>query len=143
MRVVIDTNCLLASIPQDSEHHWLYTAFQMGRFEWFVSNEIMREYEEMTSHIYSPTAAHFVLSRLDSSANVFYAEPYFNWQLIEQDPDDNKFADLAIAAQADYLVTNDRHFNVLKQYDYLPLQCVTISQFKEVLNWPMRSTAGV
>lgn len=88
MRVVIDTNCLLASIPRDSEHHWLYTAFQTGLFEWFVSNEIMREYEEMVTYIYSPTAAHLVLSRLDTSSNVVYAEPYFNWQLIEQDPDD-------------------------------------------------------
>lgn len=136
MRVVIDTNCLLASIPRHSEHYWLYTAFQMGLFEWFVSNEIMREYEEMTSYIYSPTTAHLVLSRLDTSPNVVYAEPYFNWQLIEQDPDDNKFADLAIAAQVDYLVTNDRHFSVLKQYDYLPVQCVTIARFKEILYRP-------
>ena len=135
MRVLIDTNCLLASIPRDSEHRWLYEAFQKELFEWFVSNEIMREYEEMISYFYSPLAAHFVLSRLDASPNVVYQEPYFNWQLVEQDPDDNKFVDLAIAAQVDYLVTNDRHFTVLKQYDYLPVQCVTLARFKEILDW--------
>ena len=135
MRVVIDTNCLLVSIPRNSEHRWLYEAFQSGLFEWFVSNEIMREYEEMITHFYSPVAAHLVLSRLDASPNVVYTEPYFNWQLIEKDPDDNKFADLAIASQADYLVTNDKHFNVLKHYDYLPLQCITIDEFKEILGW--------
>lgn len=43
MRVVIDTNCLLASIPRNSEHYWLYEAFQGRLFEWVVSNEIMRE----------------------------------------------------------------------------------------------------
>ena len=95
----------------------------------------MREYEEMITHFYSPVASHIVLSRLDTSPNVIYAESYFNWQLIDQDPDDNKFADLAIAAQVDYLVTNDRHFNVLKQYDYLPLQCATLAHFKEILDW--------
>ncbi len=94
----------------------------------------MQEYEEIITHYYSPVVAHLVLSRLDTSPNVFYSEPHFNWQLIEQDPDDNKFADLAIAVQVDYLVTNDRHFNALKQYDYLPLQCVTLDQFKAILN---------
>ena len=135
MKVVIDTNCLLASIPQKSDHHWLYLAFRSERFIWHISNEIMREYEEMISFYFSDTAAYNVLCRLDVSPNVVYAEPYFNWQLIERDPDDNKFADLAIAAQVDYLVTNDRHFDVLKEYDYLPLQCVTLDQFKEILGW--------
>jgi len=77
MKVVIDTNCLLASIPQKSEHHWLYLAFQASRFDWYVSNEIMREYEEMVSFRFSEMAAHLVLSRLDISPNVIYAEPYF------------------------------------------------------------------
>ena len=104
-------------------------AFQVERFTWYISNEIMREYEEMISFRFSEVAAHIVLNRLDISPNVVYAEPYFNWQLIEKDPDDNKFADLAIAAQVDYLVTNDRHFEVLKEYDYLPLRCVTLNQF--------------
>jgi putative PIN family toxin of toxin-antitoxin system len=135
MRVVVDTNCLLASVPQRSEHHWFYNAFKAGAFEWMISNEIMREYEEMVTFRYSSMAAHLVLSRLDVSPNVIYAEPYFNWQLIEADPDDNKFADLAIAIQADYLVTNDSHFTILKEYDYLPVRCVTLAQFKVVLNW--------
>lgn len=135
MKVVIDTNCLLASIPQKSEHHWLYLAFQASRFDWYISNEIMREYEEMVSFRFSEMAAHFVLSRLDISPNVIYAEPYFRWQLIENDPDDNKFADLAIASQVDYLVTNDTDFATLKEYDYLPLRCVTLNQFKQILDW--------
>jgi len=135
VKVVIDTNCLLASIPQQSQHHWLYRAFQAGSFDWYISNEIMREYEEMVSFRFSATAAHFVLNRLDVSPNVVYAEPYFNWQLIENDPDDNKFSDLAIAAQVDYLVTNDTDFRTLADYDYLPLRCVTLNQFKEIIGW--------
>ena len=135
MKVVIDTNCLLASIPQKSEHHWLYLAFQASQFDWYVSNEIMHEYEEMVAFRFSATAAHFVLSRLDIAPNVIYAEPYFNWQLIESDPDDNKFVDLAVASQVDYLVTNDSDFNSLAAYDYLPLRCVTLNQFRKILNW--------
>jgi len=88
MKVVVDTNCLLASIPPKSEHHWLYLAFRTGLFDWYISNEIMREYEEMISFRFSVTAAHLVLNRLDVSPNVIYTEPYLKWQLIERDPDD-------------------------------------------------------
>ena len=46
MRVVIDTNCLLVAVPARSPHKWLYEAFVEKRFEWAISNEIFREYEE-------------------------------------------------------------------------------------------------
>ena len=46
MRVVIDTNCLLASIPPLGAYYWLYEAFEQERFEWAVSNEILTEYDE-------------------------------------------------------------------------------------------------
>ena len=36
--------------------------------------------------------------------------------LINADPDDNKFFDIAVAANADYLVTNDAHFNMVKNF---------------------------
>lgn len=50
--------------------------------------------------------------------NVEKAEVYFRWQLIEADPDDNKFVDCAISASVEWLVTNDKHFSVLKQVDF-------------------------
>ena len=44
MRVVIDTNCLIASIPPRGEYYWLYEAFEAEKFEWLISNEILTEY---------------------------------------------------------------------------------------------------
>lgn len=46
MRVVIDTNCLLASIPPKGAYYWLYEAFEQERFEGAISNEILTEYEK-------------------------------------------------------------------------------------------------
>ncbi|SHM91793.1 hypothetical protein SAMN05216524_104104 [Mucilaginibacter sp. OK098] len=46
MIVIIDTNCLLASIPPQSSHYWLYRSFKEKHFDWLISNEIMAEYEE-------------------------------------------------------------------------------------------------
>jgi uncharacterized protein len=54
MRAVIDTNCLIASIPPKNEEYWLYLAFRRKMFEWVISTEIMLEYEEQLSAFYSP-----------------------------------------------------------------------------------------
>ncbi|QPH41703.1 putative toxin-antitoxin system toxin component, PIN family [Pedobacter endophyticus] len=133
MRVVIDTNCLLASIPPKSKHYWLYQAFKDERFDWLISNEILTEYIEKLTDIYSENTAIVVYSILSVAPNVEFIEPFFKWQLIELDPDDNKFADLTIAGNADYLVTNDKHFNPLKSIDFPKINILSIDEFKQLL----------
>ena len=133
MPVVIDTNCLLASIPPLGAYYWLYEAFEQERFEWAVSNEILTEYDEKITEHYSNRTAHLVLTILTFAPNVLFSEPYYNWQLIETDSDDNKFADLAIAVGADYLVTNDRDFNILKSTDFPKVNVVSLDEFKGIM----------
>ncbi len=133
MRVVIDTNCLLASIPPLGNYYWLYEAFEQERFEWVISNEILTEYDEKITEHYSNRTAHLVLTILTFAPNALFSEPYYNWQLIETDSDDNKFADLAIAIGADYLVTNDRDFNILKSIDFPKVNVVSLDEFKGIL----------
>lgn len=133
MLAVIDTNCLLASIPAKSNYYWLYEAFIQQKFDWLIGNEILTEYEEKIIDIYSEKAAHLVLNILSVAPNVIYAEPYFKWNLITQDDDDNKFVDLAIAGNADHIVTNDRHFSPLKTLDFPKLSIVTLNEFKDII----------
>ena len=112
MKVIIDTNCLLLSIPPKNPEFWLYQAFASEQFEWVISNEILSEYFEQLDAFYSYNTAVLVSNILLSSPNVTFAAPFFKWNLIEKDPDDNKFADLAISANVNYLVTEDKHFNI-------------------------------
>jgi len=76
-----------------------------------------------------------VLGILENAPNVTLAEPYFRWEIIKVDLDDNKFSDLVLACNADYLVTNDKHFNVFKKLDFPKLNIVNPKQFKKMLNW--------
>ena len=46
-----------------------------------------------------------------------------------EDVDDNKFVDCAIAANAELIVTNDKHFNVLKTVDWPKLTILGIKEF--------------
>lgn len=65
--------------------------------------------------------------------NVERTEVYFRWNLIEADPDDNKFVDCAISANVQFLVSNDGHFRVLKEVDFPPVGVINADSFLEEL----------
>ena len=135
MKVVIDTNCLIASIPRRNPEYWLYLAFREKAFEWVISNDVLSEYEEKLADFYSVQTANLVVNILLTASNVILSEPFFKYGLITQDPDDNKFADLAITANVDYLVTNDRHFKVLKTIEFPIVNVVSLSEFQQILKY--------
>ena len=72
----------------------------------------------------------FLLLNLD---NVVFIDTYFQFNLITTDPDDNKFVDCAIAANAKFIVTNDKHFNELDIVDFPKVEHITIAEFVEEL----------
>jgi len=56
-------------------------------------------------------------------------EVYVHFGLIKEDVDDNKFVDCAVASDAEFIVTNDSHFNVLKNIDWPKLTIITLREF--------------
>lgn len=62
-----------------------------------MSTEILLEYDEILSATYSEKTSQMILHQLTVAPNVVFAEPAFKWDLIIEDPDDNKFADLALS----------------------------------------------
>jgi predicted nucleic acid-binding protein len=69
-----------------------------------------------------------------SSRNVEKVTPYFKWNFIFADPDDNKFVDCALNAGADYIVTNDKHFNILRKIDFPKIDVINIDTFKTMIS---------
>ncbi len=133
IHAVIDTNCLRASIPPKSPFYDLYRYFEAGRFIWYVSTEILFEYEEILGLTYSEQTAHLVLHTLATAPNTVFAEPAFRWELIQHDPDDNKFSDLAISVNADYLVSNDADYAIFKEIEFPNLTVIGLEEFLTVL----------
>jgi putative PIN family toxin of toxin-antitoxin system len=132
MRVLIDTNILLAIVPKRSIERWLYEMLRSGKLALILSNEIVDEYDEKLSWFYSSYFAELVIEELLNLQYTIQKEAYYKWQLLSEDPDDNKFVDVAIAANADYLITNDRHFKALGEIPFPKVRCVTLEQFKKI-----------
>ena len=133
--VVIDTNCLLQIIARHSPYRPIWDAFLAGRFDLCVSNEILEEYQEILEQQITPTIAENIVLLILNQKNVQLVDPHFRLAIITADPDDNKFVDCAIAANAKFIVTEDHHFNVLKEIDFPSVDVINIDDFlKEVMS---------
>ena len=60
--------------------------------------------------------------------------PTYRFTLIVDDPDDDKFVDCYVASNANFLVTNDKHFNVLANIPFPPINVINIDDFLEILS---------
>jgi len=130
MKIVLDTNCLLRSVPLKSEYHSILTALQRGFYTLCYSNEILTEYEELLMRFYSHSLTYNILNFIINSTNTQQVNPYYKWNLITADADDNKFVDCALNGGADYIVTNDKHFNILNEIKFPPIKVIDIDVFR-------------
>jgi putative PIN family toxin of toxin-antitoxin system len=135
MKVVLDTNCLVVALPQKSPYRCLWDAFQQGKYRLCYSTEILQEYEEVLLRYHSPETVLLTLELLLKSPNAIPIVPYYKWNLITVDPDDNKFVDCAANACANFVVTNDNHFNILKDIAFPKVNAIGIDSFKNIIEY--------
>ena len=124
MTVVIDTNVVLGMFNVQDPNHAIFLAWAANRFAWAVSTEILLEYEEVIAQQSGAIRAVRAFKMIDAVAvwrnNLRHITPHFHWHLVTADPDDDKFADCAIAAEAEWIVTEDAHFDVLRNARHKP-----------------------
>jgi uncharacterized protein len=77
MRIVLDTNCLLAIIPKLSPYRPVFDAFRAGRFELALSTEILLEYQEVTAQKMTPQIAENTLERLLKQPNTVKTDIFY------------------------------------------------------------------
>ena len=89
---------------------------------------------EVLSQKTTPEIAHNVVEAIARLHTTIYQEVYVHFGLIKEDVDDNKFVDCAVASDAEFIVTNDSHFNVLKNIDWPKLTIITLKEFARQLD---------
>lgn len=127
--IVLDTNCLLQSLSRRSTYYKVWEDFILGRYTLCVSNEILAEYEEIIASHISPLAATITIEAILRANNVIRVDAQFRFELIVVDRDDNKFVDCAIVSNADYIVSDDKHFNVLKNIPFPKIEVKKLQEF--------------
>lgn len=133
LQVVLDTNILLVSISSSSPYHWIFGKLLNSEYNLAITNDILSEYEEIISIKFNADVSKNIIRTLLILPNIRFTDVYYKWNLIPDDQDDNKFVDCAIASGSDYIVTNDKHFNIIKTVSFPKITVIDIEKFKNVL----------
>lgn len=128
-RIVLDTNSLVQCISPRSRYRKIWDSYVQGMYILCVSNEILDEYEEILERLVGEKTAKIILKAIINCPYTYYCDPYYNFKLIENDPDDNKFVDCAVCCGAKCIVTEDRHFNILNEIDFPKVIVVSLDKF--------------
>ena len=131
LKLVLDTNILIAIIGKKSPFRWIFDCFIQGKIILCVSNEILLEYQEILIRKTSEEVAENVINFIIVNPFTEKNEIFFNFRLISDDLDDNKFVDCAIASNAICLVSNDKHFQALKKIDFPKVVVLKLQEFED------------
>lgn len=127
--VVLDANCVVQSISHRSRYRAVWDNFMRGSYLLCVSNEILNEYQEILERVANANVARNIVEAIVNSPFARFYSPHFKFNLIENDYDDNKFVDCAIIANADYIVSEDAHFDILKTIPFPKVKVVGLDEF--------------
>jgi uncharacterized protein len=124
MTVCLDTGVFLQMFGRRQPFYRILRALLDGSIILAVSTEILLEYEEITVQLSGAErwrdVAAFLELLVQLHGNIRQIEPHYRFGVVVADPDDNKFCDCAIAAEADFVITEDIHFAALKSAGYKP-----------------------
>ena len=112
--IVLDTNCLLQSLSRRGKYYDVWEAFILGKYTLCVTTEILAE----------------MILRAN---NVRRIDAQYRFGLITVDKDDNKFVDCAIVGNAEFIVSDDKHFNVLKDIPFPHVKVKKLIEFQQEL----------
>lgn len=126
MRAVIDTNVLISGLFWRDAPHALLEQVRVGALGLISSPALLAELADVLSRskfaailVRTNTSRERVLAEVKRLAEVFEPSPLL--QPVCRDPDDDGLLALAIAAQADLIVSGDNDLLVLRQYKGIPI----------------------
>jgi putative PIN family toxin of toxin-antitoxin system len=133
LKIVLDTNALLRSVSRRSAYAIILDKLYENAYDLYITNEIQLEYEEKITDIFSEETAELITGAFSLLHNVKKIDIHFHLNLIVADVDDNKFSDCAFAGNVHFLVTDDKHFNVLKSTSFPSINIISLEAFVKLL----------
>lgn len=135
LKVVLDTNVWVSALLWGGKPAAIIQAAEEGIVVIFISEGIVAEIGKVLAYpklekIYRPERRREDLME-QVLKNSKFVRALAKVQVIQEHPADNKFLDCALAANADYIVSGDKH--VLKVVSYKKTKILTVSDFLKLI----------
>jgi len=129
MRVVIDTNVFISSFFGTGSPRKIIDFWKEGRITICLSNQIIDEYVEVLEKLGLMGEREIleILQLFAHGFNSLFARKTPELEIVEDDPDDNKFFECAVAFTANFIVSGDK--KILELEEYIGIKVVSPKQF--------------
>ena len=131
MKIFFDTNVYVAEALLGEAAEEMVTATERAGWRVFASVYLLDELERVLTEKLGFSRRLAVLSRQRTVRRTKLVEPAASRHVVPQDSDDGPILRAALAAGADYLVTNDRHLLALHPYE--GLQILSMTDYRRLL----------
>ena len=122
MKAVLDTNVLISATLSDGPPYQILELAEDGTITSVTSPGIIEETRDVLTRDRVPFAEEQVDDFIEKVLSVSQGvAPKTSLQVIEDDPDDDKIVECAVAAGADYIISGDSHLLSLEEYDGIPV----------------------
>ena len=131
-KIVIDTNVYISAIFWGGKPRLVVDMGRDKKVMIFASSEIEKEISGKLEKKFKLPEAEVRLILFDFSSFIFPVKVTRKYQVIPDDPDDDKFIDCAMACGADYIISGDKHLLQLEEYSGIKI--INASEFLSVFN---------
>jgi len=117
MRIVLDTNVFISGIFFTGPPYQILKAWRDGRVQLLVSPSILEEYQRIGAELalqFRDVDLKAFLDLLTVQAAIVLAPTLP--PVIRDDPSDDKFLEAAVAGNASYIISGDKHLLTLSEF---------------------------
>ena len=131
LKVVIDTNVFISSffggIPREIINYW-----KNGKITLCLSQKIIEEYIEVLNKLglKDKNEIQNLTKLFAESYNSIFTAKTPSLKVVEEDPDDNKFIECAVALDSKIIISGDKHLKNIKKY--IDIEIVSPKEFIEL-----------
>ena len=132
MRVVADTNVLISDLMFGGLPGEFLDLALLRSFVLVSSPVLLDELDDdklRGKFRIDPEKAKLIRSRLEDLVDL--VRPVKDLDVVKSDPDDDRVLECAVAGDADYIVSGDRHLRGL--VSYAEIEIVTVRQFMDMI----------
>jgi len=128
IRVVVDTNVFVSSFFGGNPRK-IIDLWKSGEIFLCLSRPIIDEYIEVLHRLGLQNEKELdeLLSLFAHGFHVIFTANTPNLNIVEKDPDDNKFIECAVALKAGYVISGDKALRVIQ--DYMGIKIVNPKEF--------------
>lgn len=123
MRVVLDTNVFVSSFLGKGPPRQLINLWKQGLLQWCLSREIIEEYSQVFARLGLANTAEFkeIIQLFAKGYHSLYTARTPRLSIVKKDPADDRFLECAVALEARFIISGDKHLLELKSYMETPI----------------------